>query len=78
MAKIVYMMNLKSAKSHLSPPFCQVTFVNSTLCDCEYVCHAPTPPHALTQKKFTSTPTLHNGKTQLMMFVVCTHEIEVK
>jgi hypothetical protein len=37
-------------------------FVTTTLCDCEYVCHAPSPPYALTQKKFPSTPTLHNGK----------------
>jgi len=63
MVKIVYMMNLESAKSHLSPPFCQVTLSPLLYVFVYMFAMLQAPPHALTQKKFPSTPTLHNGKT---------------
>jgi len=50
MVKIVYMMNLESAKSHLSPPFCQVTFVTCTLWIVNMFAVLLPPPHALTKK----------------------------
>jgi hypothetical protein len=51
-------MNLESAKSFLSPPLCQVTFVTSNLCDCEYVWHVLTLTSCTNIKKqFSSTLT---------------------
>jgi hypothetical protein len=51
MVKSGYLMNLESAKSFLSPPHCQVTFVASNLCNCEYVCHAQNPTSYTNIKK---------------------------
>ncbi len=59
MVKIVYMMNLESAKS---PPFCQVILSPLLYVIVNMFAMLLAPPHALTQKKFPSTPTLHNGK----------------
>jgi hypothetical protein len=56
MVKIVYMMNLESAKSHLSPPFCQVTFVTSTLWIVNMFAVLLPPPHALTKKNSHPPP----------------------
>jgi hypothetical protein len=41
----------ESAKSFLSPPLRQVAFATSYLCDCEYVCHVPTPTSCTNIKK---------------------------
>ncbi len=51
-------------KSFLSPPLCQVAFVTSYLCDCEYVCHVPTPTSCTNIKK---VPIQHS---QVTLFLV--------